>query len=94
MVSNTPGIIHENNLIIGTRVDETGGAAPGHIRAFNIHTGEREWIFHTIPHPGELGHDTWPKSGWINSGGANAWAGMSLDQERSIVYIPTGVCFV
>lgn len=90
ILSNTPGVIFEDKIIIGTRVDETSGAAPGHIRAFNIHTGEREWIFHTIPFPGEFGSDTWPEDAWEHIGGANSWTGMSLDQERGYVFIPTG----
>ena len=90
ILSNTPGIIFEDKIIIGTRVDETSGAAPGHIRAFNIHTGEREWIFHTIPQPGEYGIDTWPEDSWQNIGGANSWTGMSLDLERGYVFVPTG----
>jgi len=90
ILSNTPGVIFEDKIIIGTRVDETSGAAPGHIRAFNIHTGEREWIFHTIPYPGEFGSDTWPEDAWEHIGGANSWTGMSLDQERGYVFIPTG----
>jgi len=90
VVSNSPGVIYNDKLILGTRVDETSGAAPGHIRAFNIHTGQREWIFHTIPAPGEFGYDTWPENAWKEIGGANSWAGMSLDEERGIVYIPTG----
>lgn len=90
IVSNTPGVIYDDKIIIGTRVDETSGAAPGHIRAFNIHTGEREWIFHTIPHPGEFGHETWPAEAWKEIGGANAWTGMSVDHERGLVFVPTG----
>ena len=90
ILSNTPGVIFEDKIIIGTRVDETSGAAPGHIRAFNIHTGEREWIFHTIPYPGEFGSDTWPEDAWEHIGGANSWTGMSLDHERGYVFVPTG----
>lgn len=90
VLSNTPGVIFEDNIIIGTRVDETSGAAPGHIRAFNIHTGERAWIFHTIPHPGEFGHETWPENAWQEIGGANAWTGMTVDTERAMVFVPTG----
>lgn len=88
--SNTPGLIYKDKLIIGTRVDETSGAAPGHIRAYNIHTGEREWIFHTIPQPGQYGADTWPEGAWETIGGANAWSGLSLDSERGLVFVPTG----
>ncbi|MCF6401464.1 PQQ-binding-like beta-propeller repeat protein [Chitinophaga filiformis] len=88
---NTPGIIYKDLLIVGIRVAESADAAPGHIRAFDVHTGERRWIFHTIPHPGEVGYDTWPdKDAWKKLGGANSWAGMSLDEERGIVYVPTG----
>lgn len=87
----TPGIIYKDLLILGGRVSESADAAPGHIRAFDVHTGERKWIFHTIPHPGEFGYDTWPdKEAWKKLGGANNWSGMSLDEQRGIVYVPTG----
>lgn len=86
----SPGIIHENLLIMGSTVGEGGGAAPGHIRAFNTLTGEIEWIFRTIPHPGEYGHETWGNNAWQLAGGANNWGGMSLDEEREMVFIPTG----
>lgn len=87
---NTPGVVYKDLYIIGGRVAEEQPSAPGHIRAYNIRTGERAWIFHTIPHPGEYGHETWPEDGWERLGGANNWAGMSLDEERGIVYVPTG----
>lgn len=90
IVSNTPGIVFQDLIIMGARVSESTGAIPGHIRAFNVKTGEQEWIFHTIPHPGEMGHDTWPEGAWEHFGGANAWAGFSLDEERGIVFVPTG----
>lgn len=89
--SNTPGIAYKDLIILGSRVSEgPGPSAPGHIRAFNVRTGKREWIFHTIPHPGEPGYETWPADAWERSGGANSWSGMSLDHGRGIVYIPTG----
>ena len=87
---NTPGVVYKDLYIIGGRVAEEQPSAPGHIRAFDIRTGERAWIFHTIPHPGEYGYDTWPEDGWERLGGANNWAGMSLDEARGIVYVPTG----
>ena len=90
VISTTPGIVYKDLLILGTRVDEGSGAAPGHIRAYNVITGEQEWIFHTIPQPGEFGYDTWPEEAYLYAGGANAWAGMSLDEERGLVFIPTG----
>jgi len=64
------------------------GATPGHIRAYDVRTGKLRWIFHTIPHPGEFGYDTWPKDAWKTANGANAWSGLSLDPERGIVYLP------
>jgi quinoprotein glucose dehydrogenase len=89
-IANTPGVVYQNILIQGTRVHEGPGASPGHIRAYDLNTGEIKWIFHTIPLPGEFGHDTWPKDAWEYIGGANSWAGMALDEETGIVYIPTG----
>ncbi len=88
--ANSPGIIYKNLIIIGGTVSETIGHIPGHIRAFDVHTGEMKWIFHTIPYPGEYGYDTWPEDAYLRSGGANAWSGLSLDEERGIVYAPTG----
>lgn len=86
----TPGIIYKDLIIIGASVSEGAAAAPGPIRAFNVHSGELAWIFHTIPKPGEFGYDTWPEEAYKYIGGTNNWAGMSLDEERGIVYVPTG----
>lgn len=91
ITSTTPGIIYKNLLIVGSRVAEDATAAPGDIRAYNVLTGKQEWIFHTIPHPGEFGYDTWEdKNAWQHLGGANNWSGMSLDEKKGIVYVPTG----
>ena len=65
-------------------------AAPGHIRAFDVHTGKLRWVFHTIPLPGEFGYDTWPKDAWKYIGGANSWAGLTLDRGAGFVFVPTG----
>lgn len=86
----TPGVIYRDLLITGMRVGEGPASAPGHVRAYNVKTGELAWTFHTIPQPGEYGHDTWPEDAWQRIGGANNWAGMSLDEARGIVYVPTG----
>lgn len=86
LAGTTPGVIYQDLLITGTRVSE----APGHIRAYDVRTGKRKWIFHTIPHPGEFGYDTWDdKTAWKKFGKVNSWAGMALDEKRGIVYIPT-----
>jgi quinoprotein glucose dehydrogenase len=91
LFAKTPGVVYKDLLITGTSVSEGADALPGHIRAFDIRTGERKWIFHTIPQPGQFGYDTWKdKDAWKNVGGANNWAGMSLDEKRGIVYVPTG----
>ncbi|WPR74585.1 PQQ-binding-like beta-propeller repeat protein [Algoriphagus sp. NG3] len=90
IVANAPGVVYGDLLIIGMRLSEGLDAAPGHIRAYNIRTGKREWIFHTIPQEGELGYETWDPATIKQIGGANNWAGMTVDQERGIVFVPTG----
>lgn len=86
----SPGIVYQDLLIVGARNPETLPAPPGDIRAYDARTGKLRWSFHTIPHPGEFGYDTWPKNAWKYSGAANNWAGMALDPHRGIVYVPTG----
>ena len=91
VLGTTPGVVWRDLLIMGSKVDESLQAEPGHIRAYDVRTGKRRWIFHTIPHPGDPGYDTWPdKDAWKRLGGANSWAGLSLDAEKGIVYVPTG----
>jgi quinoprotein glucose dehydrogenase len=91
VVNSSPGIIYKNLLILGTRVDEAPPSAPGHIRAYDVLTGKQQWIFHTIPQPGEFGYDTWDDStAWKYIGGANAWSGFSLDEARGMVFVSTG----
>jgi len=90
VIPTSPGIVYNDLLILGSEVSELYDAAPGDIRAFDILTGELVWTFHTIAHPGETGHDTWPEGAWEYAGGANNWGGMSLDMERGIVYAPLG----
>ncbi|MDQ2863927.1 MAG: PQQ-binding-like beta-propeller repeat protein [Bacteroidota bacterium] len=91
ITSNTPGIIYKDLLIVGSRVAEDATAAPGDIRAYNVVTGKQQWSFHTIPHPGEYGYETWQdKNAWQHLGGANNWSGMSLDENNGIIFVPTG----
>ena len=91
-ISNTsPGVVFEDLIIMGSSAGEgPEPTAPGHIRAYDVRTGEILWMFHTIPHPGEFGYETWPEDAWTRSGSANAWGGLSLDAERGIVYAATG----
>lgn len=89
--ATSPGILYNDLIILGSRVPEGPQQyAPGHIRAYNVRTGDLEWIFHTIPHPGEVGYETWPENAWETSGGANNWGGMAVDDERGVVYVSTG----
>ena len=86
----SPGAVFRNLLIIASRVNETYDSAPGHIRAYDTITGEMKWIFHTIPVEGEVGHDTWK---WVKGEtycGANAWGGVTIDEQRGWVFAATG----
>jgi quinoprotein glucose dehydrogenase len=87
--SITPGRIFENLLILGSATNQGYGSAPGDLRAFDVRTGRVVWTFHTIPHQGEVGYDTWPPDAWKKIGGANIWSEMSLDEKRGILYAPT-----
>jgi quinoprotein glucose dehydrogenase len=86
----SPGVVYKDLLIVGGRNPETLPAPPGNVRAYSVRTGKLQWAFHTIPHPGEFGYETWPKDAWKTSGAANNWTGMTLDSKRGIVYVPTG----
>jgi quinoprotein glucose dehydrogenase len=88
--ATSPGVVYKDLLIQGTLVAEDLPAAPGHIRAFDVRTGKTRWTFHTIPLPGEFGYDTWPKDAYNRIGGANSWAGLTLDPKYGLVFAPTG----
>lgn len=90
--SRTPGTVFENLIIMPLSLSEGADAAPGHIQAFDIESGKLVWVFKTIPDPGQVGYDTWPENSYKNRdvGAANNWAGMAVDRERGIVYVPTG----
>lgn len=90
VIPTSPGIVFEDLLILGTEVSELYGAEPGHVRAYNVRTGELVWTFHTIPEPGEVGYETWPADAWKYVGGANNWGGLSLDKDRGMVFFATG----
>ncbi|MEX2230860.1 MAG: PQQ-binding-like beta-propeller repeat protein [Cyclobacteriaceae bacterium] len=90
VTATSPGVIYKDLLIQGTALGEGYDAAPGFIRAYDAKTGNIAWTFHTIPQPGEQGYETWPDGAYKEIGGANNWAGMSIDESRGIVYIPTG----
>jgi glucose dehydrogenase len=87
---SSPGRVFENLIMLGSATGEAYLSPPGDIRAYNVITGQLVWTFHTIPHPGELGYDTWPKDAWRYSGGANTWGEITVDEKRGIAYFPTG----
>ena len=86
----SPGAVFENLLILGSRVNESYDASPGHIRAYDTVTGQLRWIFHTIPQRGEFGHETWQFVEGERYGGANAWGGITIDEARGWVFAATG----
>jgi len=91
LAANTPGAVFRDLIIVPMRLGEgPGPAAPGPVRAYDVRTGKRRWIFHTIPQPGEKGYDTWSLDSWEHTGGANCWAGLVIDHARGIAFVPTG----
>ena len=88
--SGTPGRVFENLIILGSAPGEMYGSPPGDLRAYDARTGKMVWIFHTVPHPGEFGYETFPPHAWKYVGGNNAWGEISLDEERGIAYFPLG----
>lgn len=87
---SSPGRIFKDLIIIGARTPDLYGAPPGYIRAYNCRTGKLVWTFHTIPHPGEIGYETWPRDAYKYAGGVNCWAGLSIDSKRGMVYLALG----
>jgi quinoprotein glucose dehydrogenase len=92
----SPPVIYKNLVITGAGTGEGhgglhGGLGPaGDTRAWDIHTGKLVWTFHSVPRPGEAGHDTWDGDSWKQRSGVNVWGYMTVDQERGIVYMPFG----
>lgn len=87
----SPAVVFEDTVIVGGGGGEgPRPEAPGHVRGYDVYTGKRKWIFHTIPHPGEFGYKTWPPNAWKHNGGANNWAGLSVDTKRGWVFVSTG----
>jgi quinoprotein glucose dehydrogenase len=90
-IENTsPGVVYRDMIIVGSSLGETYNTLPGDIRAYNVRTGKLQWSFHTIPHPGEKGYDTWPADAYKNTGGVNAWSGLSIDRKRGMLFAATG----
>ncbi len=91
--SGDPGRIFDNVMIMTLTPVNAGdaySATPGDIHAYDVRTGKLLWVFHTVPHPGEFGYDTWPPDAWKTQGGVHNWNEMTVDEKRGIVYIPLG----
>lgn len=88
--NKTPGRIFENLIVVGSNTGEGYGSPPGDLRAYDVVTGRLAWTFHTIPRPGEFGHETWPAEAWKYAGGANTWGEITIDKKNGIVFAPTG----
>ena len=92
----SPPVIYRNLVITGAGPGEGQGGAGGGLgpagdtRAWDIHTGKLVWTFHSVPRPGEVGHDTWGDDSWRQRSGVNVWGHMTIDQERGILYMPLG----
>ena len=88
--NKSPARIFENLIIVGSNTGEGYGSPPGDLRAYDVITGALVWTFHTIPRPGEYGHETWPPDAWKYAGGANVWGDIAVDTKHGIVFFPTG----
>jgi quinoprotein glucose dehydrogenase len=87
----SPPALYRDLVIVGALAPEGVPRGPaGDVRAFDARSGRLVWTFHTVPRPAELGHDTWPEDGWQRRTGVNAWAEMSVDEERGLVFLPLG----
>jgi len=89
---NSAPFIYKNLVFTGAHnIDETGSKGPaGDVRAWDLRSGKLVWTFHTVPRPGEMGHETWLGDSWKRMSGANVWTFFSVDAERGILYMPLG----
>ena len=91
--SSDPGEVFENTIFMSLMPANQGDnylATPGDVHAYDVITGKLKWVFHSVPHPGEFGYETWPPEAWKTSGGVHNWNEMTVDEKRGIVFIPFG----
>jgi hypothetical protein len=90
-MTNNPGRIFENLFIIPLPArGDNYAAVPADVHAYDTRTGKLVWVFHSVPHPGEFGYETWPKDFWKTGGGVHNWNEMTVDEKRGVAYIPFG----
>ena len=89
----SPPVVFEDLVMVGSRVPDRVQRRfdpPGMVQAFDIRTGERRWVFFTVPQSNDaFGADTWEEQSWRYTGHANVWGLMSLDEDRGLLYVPT-----
>jgi quinoprotein glucose dehydrogenase len=90
---HSPPVVAKNVVIVGAAhlsgsVPKSRNNVKGYVRGFDVKTGKRLWIFHTIPKPGEFGIDTWLNDSWSYTGNTGVWGPISVDEELGTVYLP------
>ena len=89
--TSNPGRIFENLIIMSLPAQGAGyDATPADVQAYDVRTGKVAWVFHSIPHPGEFGYDTWPEGSFRTAGGVHNWSEFTIDEQRGIAFIPFG----
>jgi glucose dehydrogenase len=88
---SSPGVIYRNLIVTGAQGKEDDPDGPAmDVRAWDLRTGKLVWTFHTIPHPGEAGYETWPKDNWIKAGSPANWGAATVDAQRGLIFLPIG----
>jgi quinoprotein glucose dehydrogenase len=91
LATNNPGRVFDDLMIVSLPAQGAGyDATPGDVQAYDVRTGKLRWVFHSIPHTGEFGADTWPADAWKTHGGVHNWSELTIDEARGIAYIPFG----
>jgi glucose dehydrogenase len=91
LITSNPGRVFENLMIVSLPAQGAGyKSTPGDVTAWDVVTGKLRWVFHSIPHPGEFGYDTWPKDAYRTAGGVHNWSELTVDETSGIAFIPFG----
>jgi quinoprotein glucose dehydrogenase len=89
--TSNPGRVFENLMIVSLPAQGAGyRSTPGDVHAYDVVTGRLRWVFHSIPHEGELGYDTWPEGAQRAAGGVHNWSELTVDEANGIAFIPFG----
>src|SRR6187401_3181725 len=89
--TSNPGRIFENTIIMSLPAQGASyDATPAEVQAYDVRTGKIQWVFHSIPHPGEFGYETWPPEAYKKSGGVHNWSESTVDEQRGIAFINLG----